>query len=173
MKNSKIIFVFIIAFIVFFNETILADIPSPERERRQKEVDIWNGEFPGLKPSFQIQLDESKKEVYVQMTFYSPADYVMYFDEIKIQKSIKSLRGGVVSETFPITIKKGADSFYKVRCFYTLYGVKNTRFGPKLTDSSINGCVIKRYAIRFDNDTVILKEDPEPGIYLLTRECNL
>ena len=182
MPNLKNIFLLSIVFcFVLTSVQVSADIATPGRSRRLIEREKWTAEFPDLRPILSFSLDEKGTILTIQIQCKAPTDYSMTlhmgptYGKILVGDAVKAkirdLDGGVV-RTEKI-ILPGEDTRFIISLYYTLYGVKQTRFGLKRTDKSINGCILRPFQIMYAKGSAYTKEfSPAPPFYMHARMCD-
>ena len=182
MPNLKNIFILSIVFcIVLTSLQVSADIANPERTRRIIEHEKWTAEFPDLKPVMSFSLDEKGTILTIQIQCKAPTDYSLTLhtgptygktlvgDAVKAK--IRDLDGGLV-RTEKIILPR-EDTRFIISLHYTSYGVKQTRFGLKLTDKNINGCILRPFQIMYAKGSAYTKEfSPAPPFYMHARMCD-
>ena len=137
-----------------------ADIATPERIFREKEVQNWHQQFPNLVPTLDVTLSPDAKALLLRFTFKSPASYSIELNEESIGSGkVDELGGMERTERVPFAPPQNRESSWLIEVDYTLYGVENTRFGPKLTDKNITGCMVRRFTISWIKEHACLQEE--------------
>ncbi|MBR5346523.1 MAG: hypothetical protein IK129_02650 [Deltaproteobacteria bacterium] len=137
----------------------LADIAAPDYDYRaqkkalqRRAMENWQQRFPNLIPKLNVTLAPDGKALFLRLTFKSPADYSINLNDKTIGGGrVNALGGATQDESISITPLQNQESSWQLRVNYTLYGVENTRFGPKLTDEIMETCTTRRFTIHWQN----------------------
>lgn len=153
-----------------------ADIPSPGRDRRNAEVRDWHRRFPNLEPTLELALAPDGKTLLLELTFRSPGEYTILLDgKERGHGKVAELGGAVRTERVPLfDPPPSREDAWRLKVEYTLRGVEETRFGPKLTNTSIQGCAIRNFGVSREGDQPRLGDRGlDGGDYFELRQCGL
>ena len=164
----------IFTFLVLHTTATFADVPSPERTKRNNEVRNWNQKFSHLNPELNANLDQKNKMLVIEVIFKSPATYDIVFGKEKIiDKKITSLDGK--NEKIKVPLKQGNNRSDLLILSFTLTGVEKLGNSLHPTNKHIFAKIVKKYSIRWDGDNVNLQEErlSTPEYHMIQRPYKL
>ena len=146
----------------------LADIASPQRTLRKRQLQEWRQQFPNSRPSVDCTLAPDGKAFLVNLTFKTPASYEISLvhekQAAKAEGRVDELAGGVRTESSWLFVVN-----------YRLKGVEDTPSGPRPTDKTITARIVKRFSVTWSGGRAKLREDrlDASDYFLLQRDNEL
>ena len=157
----------------------LADIASPQRTLRKRQLQEWRQQFPNSRPSVDCTLAPDGKAFLVNLTFKTPASYEISLvhekQAAKAEGRVDELAGGVRTERISVSPPPDAESSWLFVVNYRLKGVEDTPSGPRPTDKTITARSVKRFSVTWSGGRAKLREDrlDASDYFLLQRDNEL
>ena len=162
---------FLLLLLFLYTAPALADLvvlprdPQQKEKARQERMTNWRQLFPGQLPKLDISLAPDGQALLLSFTFKSPAVYSISLrgkesggarvltlsGEESGKGAVNQLTGANQTRRVPFIPPPNRESVWMLKVDYKLRGVANTRFGPKLTDRTLEECSARRLTVTWQN----------------------
>ena len=150
LSSIKFLYLFLTMCLFLHAAPAPADVARPVPIEEQRAA--WHEQFPALDPGLDIVLAPDATALILRLTFKSPAVYCISLNgKERGDARVHELGGAERTEQLPFTPPRNQTSDWILEVDYKLYGVKNTAFGPKLTNETMENCAERRLTVTWEN----------------------